>query len=155
VLFNYCLTSKTIAMSIVRWQPAFSPNLRSWVEDFFSDLKLFPGDGASMAPAINIRETEEMFVVEVAAPGKQKEDFNIEVKDGVLMISSEQKAEKEEKTEHFTRREFSYNKFSRSFTLPENVDQDKIKANYKDGLLMIDLPKMEKTSPKVKKVTIA
>ena len=96
-----------------------------------------------------------MFVVEVAAPGKKKEDFNIEVKDGILMISSEQKAEKEEKTEQFMRKEFSYNKFSRSFTLPENVDQEKIKANYKDGLLLIDLPKMEKTSPKVKKVTIA
>ncbi len=142
-------------MSIVRWQPAFTPNLRSWVEDFFSDFKLFPGDGASLAPAINIRETEEMFVVEVAAPGKKKEDFNIEVKDGVLTISSEQKEEKEEKTEQFMRKEFSYNKFTRSFTLPENVDHDKIKANYKDGLLLIDLPKLEKNPPKVKKVAIA
>ena len=142
-------------MSIIRWQPAFTPNLRSWVEDFFSDFKLFPGDGGSLAPAINIREVEEMFIVEVAAPGKKKEDFVIEVKNNILTISSEHKEEKEEKTEHFMRKEFSFNKFSRSFTLPENVDQEKIKASYKDGLLLIDLPKLEQTLPKVKKVSIA
>ena len=141
-------------MSIIRWQPAFTPNLRSWVEDFFSDFKLFPGDGANISPPINIRETEEMFVVEVAAPGKKKEDFVIEVKDNILTISSEHKEEKEEKTENFMRKEFSFNKFTRSFTLPENVDQEKIKASYTDGLLLIDLPKMEKTPPKVKKVSI-
>jgi len=141
-------------MSIVRWQPAFTPNLRSWVEDFFSDFKLFPGDGASLAPAINIRETEEMFIVEVAAPGKKKEDFVVEIKDKILTISAEHKEEKEEKTEHFMRKEFSFNKFSRSFTLPENVDEEKIKASYKDGLLLIDLPKLEQTPPRFKKVSI-
>ena len=141
-------------MSIVRWQPAFTPNLRSWVEDFFSDFKLFPGEGASISPSVNIRETEGMFVVEVAAPGKKKEDFVLEIKDNILTISSEHKEEQEEKSENFMRKEFSYNKFSRSFTLPENVDQEKIKATYKDGLLLIDLPKLEKTPPKIKKVSI-
>ncbi len=141
-------------MSIVRWQPAFTPNLRSWVEDFFSDFKLFPGEGASISPSVNIRETEGMFVVEVAAPGKKKEDFVLEIKDNILTISSEHKEEQEEKSENFMRKEFSYNKFSRSFTLPENVDKEKIKATYKDGLLLIDLPKLEKTPPKIKKVSI-
>lgn len=141
-------------MSIVRWNPAFTPNLRSWVEDFFGDFKLFPGDGASLTPAVNIREMEDMFVVEVAAPGMKKDDFTIEIKDGALMISSVHKEEKEEKTENYMRKEFSFSKFSRSFALPENVNQEKIKASYKDGLLLIDLPKMEKTPPKVKKVAI-
>lgn len=143
-------------MSIVRWNPGtVAPSFRSWVEDFFGDLKLFPGDGASLIPAVNIRETEDLFIVEMAAPGMKKEDFVIEIKEGVLMISSEHKEEKEEKKENFTRKEFSYNKFNRSFSLPENVNAEKIKATYKEGLLLIELPKLEKSAPKVKKVTIS
>lgn len=153
---NHMVSPKTWAMSIVRWNPgAVAPSFRSWVEDFFGDLKLFPGDGASLTPAVNIRETEDLFIVEMAAPGMKKEDFVIEIKEGILMISSEHKEEKEEKKENYTRKEFSYNKFSRSFSLPENVHSEKIKATYKEGLLLIELPKLEKSAPKVKKVTIS
>jgi HSP20 family protein len=142
-------------MSIVRWNPTVAPSFRSWVEDFFGDLKLFPGDGVNLVPAVNIRETEDLFIVEMAAPGMKKEDFNIEIKQGMLSISSERKEEKEEKKENFTRKEFSFRSFERSFQLPENVNPELIKASYKEGLLLIELPKREKSIPKVQKVDIA
>lgn len=141
-------------MSIVRWNPVVAPAFRSWVEDFFGDLKLFPGDGVSLIPAVNIRETEEAFIVEMAAPGMKKEDFNIEIKEGMLLISSEHKEEKEEKKEQFTRKEFNYSAFNRSFQLPENVNPGVIKAAYKEGLLTIELPKREKTTPEIKKIQV-
>jgi HSP20 family protein len=116
---------------------------------------LFPGDGVNLVPAVNIRETEDLFIVEMAAPGMKKEDFNIEIKQGMLSISSERKEEKEEKKENFTRKEFSFRSFERSFQLPENVNPELIKASYKEGLLLIELPKREKSIPKVQKVDIA
>lgn len=100
-------------------------------------------------PAVNVKETEKEFLLEVAAPGMKKDDFKLEVKEGMLYISAETKMEKEEKEENFTRREFSYTTFSRSFWLPENVKSTDIKAAYKDGILNITLPKIkvEKKAP--------
>ncbi len=103
-------------------------------------------------PAVNVKETENEFVLEVAAPGMNKEDFNLELDDKLLSISSEKKEEKEteNKEEKFTMREFSYSSFKRSFTLPESIDTSKITADYKDGVLKVDLPKREeaKVQPK-------
>lgn len=141
-------------MSIVRWNPAVAPTFKSWVEDFFGDLKFFPGDGVNLVPAVNIRETDETFVVEMAVPGMKKEDFDVQIKEGMLLISSEHKEEKEEKKDNFTRKEFNFNSFTRSFRLPENVKPEAIKATYKDGLLLIELPKREKAKADVKKVEI-
>jgi len=128
---------------------------KSWVEDFFGDMKLFPGDGVSLVPAVNIRETDAQFVVEMAVPGMKKEDFDVQIKDGMLLISSEHKEEKEVKRDNFTRKEFNFNSFSRSFRLPENIRPEAIKATYKEGLLLIELPKLEKAKADVKKVEIA
>lgn len=128
---------------------------KSWVEDFFGDMKLFPGDGVSLVPAVNIRETDAQFVVEMAVPGMKKEDFDVQIKDGMLLISSEHKEEKEEKKDNFTRKEFNFSSFSRSFRLPENIRPEAIKATYKEGLLLIELPKLEKAKADVKKVEIA
>ncbi|HEB62827.1 MAG TPA: Hsp20/alpha crystallin family protein [Bacteroidetes bacterium] len=99
-------------------------------------------------PAINVRENDDQFELEVAAPGFDKKDFKLEVLDNVLTISAEVKKEHEEKDgEKWTRREFSYNSFSRSFTLPDTVDGNKIAANYKNGILAILIPKKEEAKP--------
>lgn len=103
-------------------------------------------------PAVNIKETADKYEVQVASPGLKKEDFNIDVDNNMLTISSEKKEEKEEKDgEHITRREFSFSSFKRSFSIPENVDVSKIDAAYKDGILAIALPKKEKKVEETKK----
>ncbi len=93
-------------------------------------------------PAVNVKENDEGFHLEVAVPGYEKGDFNIELDHDTLTISSERKQEKEENKENYTRREFNFKSFKRSFHLPENiVDADKINARYENGILNIDLPK--------------
>jgi HSP20 family protein len=92
-------------------------------------------------PAVNIREDEKSFTLDLAVPGIDKKDLKIEINEDIITISSEQKVEKEENRDDFKRREFSYSSFCRSFYLPENVNKDKIEANYKDGILTVILPK--------------
>ncbi len=100
-------------------------------------------------PSVNVKESADGFEVDMAAPGLEKKDFKIEINHGVLTISSEKKVENETKTgEHFTRREFSYQSFSRSFTLPEMVDGDKVSAKYENGILKVSIPKKEEAKPK-------
>lgn len=97
-------------------------------------------------PAVNIRETEDDFTIEVAAPGMKKDDFEINYDNGRLTISSERN---EEDTDNYNRREFSYQSFCRSFEIEDNViNNDKIKAKYNDGILYITLPKREEIKPK-------
>ena len=106
-------------------------------------------------PSVNVKENDDQFEIEVAAPGLEKKDFNIEINNDVLQISSEKKLENEEQDEKYTRREFSYQSFCRSFTLPNTVDSEKIKAQYKDGILNITIPKKEEAKPKpAKKIEI-
>ena len=102
-------------------------------------------------PAVNVKETTEGFQVELAAPGLVKEDFNIELDNDLLIISSEKKSESEsEEKGKYTRKEFSYTSFKRSFTLPETANVNKIEASYENGMLLIKLPKKEeaKVQPK-------
>lgn len=100
-------------------------------------------------PSVNIKENEDKFNVEVAVPGFDKTDFNIELNNNELTISSEKKEENDQKEgERYTRREFSYQSFRRSFTLPNTVDGDKISAEYKNGVLNVDIPKREEAKPK-------
>lgn len=106
-------------------------------------------DTNTTLPAVNIKDTPEHFVVEVAVPGMDKKDFKINLKDNVLTISSERKREEEKTEGNYTRREYSYQSFCRSFTLPDNiVDSDKISAKYENGELMITIPKREEAKPK-------
>ncbi|WP_232302862.1 Hsp20/alpha crystallin family protein [Draconibacterium sediminis] len=99
-------------------------------------------------PAVNVKETDDDFVIEVAAPGMSKNDFNVNFKNNVLTISSEKKNEKEEKNENYTRKEFSYQSFQRSFTVAENaVVGEKISAKYDNGILHIVLPKRDEVKP--------
>jgi len=100
-------------------------------------------------PSVNIKENENAFVVELAAPGFEKNDFKIELNHDLLTVSSEKKVENETKEgEYFTKREFSYQSFSRSFTLPHLADGEKIAANYDKGILTLNIPKKEEAKPK-------
>ncbi len=124
----------------------------SFFEDFFGkDLMpdLFEDRANMSVPAVNVLEDADNFKIELAAPGMEKKDFKIDLENNVLTISSEKEYKHEdEKDGKFMRREFGYASFKRSFTLPESVDADKIKANYKDGLLHINIPKREEAKQK-------
>lgn len=135
-------------------------NPENWLPSVFDDM--FKTDwlggttnvnsiGTSI-PAVNIQETDDNFTVAVAVPGKSKEDFNIELDNDVLTISSEEKKENEvsENNGKYTRKEFSYSRFKRAFSLPDTVDGEKISASYNNGVLEISLPKKEeaKVQPK-------
>ncbi|MCX6255843.1 MAG: Hsp20/alpha crystallin family protein [Bacteroidia bacterium] len=117
------------------FRPFYMPNL--FDDDFFPVL---PNRTSSM-PAVNIREDEKNFVLELAIPGVDKKDLKIDINEDVLTISSEIKNETEESKDGYKRKEFSYSSFCRSFYIPENVNRDKIEANYKDGILSVGLPK--------------
>ncbi len=107
-------------------------------------------------PAVNIKEDKDGFEVEMSAPGFEKGDFKIELNNSLLTISSEKKIENETKEgQHFTRKEFSYQSFSRSFTLPETVEGEKIAAKYENGILSVSIPKKEEAKPRpVKQIEI-
>ena len=99
-------------------------------------------------PMVNVKETVDEFVIELAAPGMEKKDFKVNFKNNVITISSEKENKKEEKNENYTRREFSYQSFQRSFTVPENaIMSDKIEAKYNNGILHVILPKREEVKP--------
>lgn len=102
-------------------------------------------------PSVNIVETDTAFEVAVAAPGKTRKDFNVELDDHVLTVSSETTQKDESKTAQFTRREFAYDSFQRSFRLPETIDTSGINAKYDNGILTIALPKLQEAIPEPKK----
>ncbi len=130
--------------------------LDSFFNDFFEG-EFFPNRAVRNAsvPAANIKETEKAYHVELAAPGMKKEDFKVELNDELLSIRAESKQEKEEKNERYTKREFNYTSFVRSFRLPEEVDAENIKAAYNEGILNIEIPKVEATvKNKVREISI-
>ncbi|MDX1684760.1 MAG: Hsp20/alpha crystallin family protein [Saprospiraceae bacterium] len=106
------------------------------------------------APAINVVDNESSYEIEVAAPGIKKEDFNVAVNNGMLNISGKGEKEEEEKTKNYARKEFSSQSFTKTFTLPDNVDEDSIQARYEDGVLRINLKKTKKELPPKKEVAI-
>ena len=115
------------------------------------DYDFFPvvSQTSTSMPAVNIKEDEKKFVLDLAVPGIDKKDLQIEIHEEVITISSENKNESEETHDGFKRREFSYSSFCRSFYLPENVNKDKIEAGYKDGILTVELPKEEEEKAKI------
>lgn len=94
-------------------------------------------------PAVNIKEAEGEFQIEMAAPGFRKEDLHVDLEDGVLTIWSERKEEKKEEKDQYTRREFSFSSFRRSFSLPQVADESKVKATFNDGVLRLSVPKLK------------
>ncbi|HVZ56569.1 MAG TPA: Hsp20/alpha crystallin family protein [Chitinophagaceae bacterium] len=146
--------------AIVRRNNLF-PGFNNLFDEFFSkDLfdwndKNFTATGATL-PSVNVRETDSDFRIDLAAPGMKREDFRVELDKNILSISAEKKSEQEDNTGRYTRREFNYQSFSRSFTLPaEVVDSGKIEAAYREGILSITVPKKEAAKPQpVKNITV-
>ncbi|MFB9053951.1 Hsp20/alpha crystallin family protein [Formosa undariae] len=128
------------------------PTLSNWLDDIFNrDLpSVFTSNfntGITL-PKVNIKETADAFVVEMAVPGLKKSDFHIDIDNQLLSISTEIKEENEHKEDNYTRREFGYSSFKRTFTLPESVNDEKINASYSEGILRVLLPKKEEAKQK-------
>jgi HSP20 family protein len=132
------------------------PSWRSMMEDFWNVDSFFnkPVFNGTLLPAVNVRDLKDGYQLEVSAPGFKKDDFNVTIENGMLTISADSVAESQEEKEDYTRKEFSRSSFQRSFSLPDNIDEGKIKANYEDGLLHISLKKSDKALKEAKKVKI-
>ncbi|MEQ1587957.1 MAG: Hsp20/alpha crystallin family protein [Cyclobacteriaceae bacterium] len=136
-------------MSVIRYNANdFVPtSFSSLVDKFFND-SLTRSGGSSFIPKVDIVETTEAFEVQLAVPGLTKEDFNIELNDNYLTVSGERKFSDEKKEKSYHAIETHYGSFSRSFSLPENVDASKISAKYNNGILELTIPKDEKKALK-------
>lgn len=124
--------------------------LNNWFDDNFFNTPVM-AQTTTTAPAVNVKEDNKQYVMEVAVPGLKKEQVNMSIdKDGYLTLSIENKNEQkdENKKEHYLRREFSYTSYRQSYALPDNVNADRIEANVADGVLKVVLPKVEKKEEK-------
>lgn len=121
--------------------PRFSNLFDTLFESEISQMN--PNNFLKTPTLVNVKDTKESYLVEVAAPGFAKENFDIKVENGILLISGEVKSETTETEEKFTRKEFNFSSFSRSFTLPKTVEAAKISATYEQGILKVTLPKKE------------
>lgn len=137
-------------MSLIKFSNQF-PDLfdRFFENDLFDWSNRNYSSTNTTLPSVNVKEDPNGFEVEMAAPGFEKTDFRVSLNKNLLTIASERKVENETKEDQrFTRREFSYQSFSRSFTLPEVVQQDEITAKYENGILKVWIPKKEDAKPK-------
>lgn len=126
-------------------------NIPSIVDAFFGDdflSNFFDNTNVGTVPAVNIMENKDEFAIEVAAPGLEKKDFNVDFHNNVLSISCHKEQADEQKDEKIMRREFSYTAFKRSFSLPDGAESEKIKASYKEGILTVTIPKKEEAKEK-------
>jgi len=136
-------------MNLIRKQAPFFPSL---IDDFINQDWNLKTPSSTTLPAVNIKDLEAQFEIELAVPGMKKSDFEIEVEDGLLSISSSMEEEQVTEKGKFTRREFSYNSFKRTFTIPDSVDPSNIEAQYSDGVLQLRLPKRKEALPQPKKL---
>lgn len=128
----------------------------SWLSDFFDRDRFFDSDLMQKSvPAVNIVEQDNAFEIELAAPGLEKKDFKVTVEKGVLTISAEKEMKSEENDDNYTRKEFNYTSFSRSFALPENVSDEDIKGNYQNGVLKLSIKKKTPTKAAKKAIEIS
>ena len=140
-------------MSLIRYNSAlndYAPtSFSNLIDRFFNDKLTHSGGSAySFVPRVDIIEEEKTFEVHVAVPGMSKDDFKIDLNDNYLTISGERKFNREKKEDNFYSMETQYGTFSRSFSLPENVDANKISAKYVNGILEVTIPKDEKKTLK-------
>ena len=133
-------------MAIIKSNQANYPSI---FNGLFENLPFFESEFFNMSklPATNVKETETAFHVELAVPGFKKEDIKVNVEEDVLSVSAEIKAEKDEKDEKFTRKEFSYSSFNRKFQLPSNINKDQIEAKYENGILNLKINKLDIKAP--------
>ena len=142
-------------MTLVRWSPwremvTMQDRLNRFFDDSYTRAGF--GDGqlemASWHPMVDIYDRDEKIVINAELPGLEKKDISIDVKDRVLTLKGERAYDNETEGDKYYRRERAFGKFERSFTLPDGLDAEKIKADYKDGLLSVEIPKPEKEKPK-------
>jgi HSP20 family protein len=136
-------------------------NIYPWIngifDSFFNDsstLQNFNAKIAKTRPSVNIAENEQGFEIEMAIPGFKKEDFKINLEQSLLTISLDKKEEKEVEGKHYNKREFHFEAFSRSFTLPEIIDGEKISAEYTDGILKVLIAKKEEEKEKIRVIAV-
>ncbi len=146
-------------MSLVKFRNRRRPWGNLITSDFFDNDEFFNDrlwNKKLDEPALNIKETDDAYEVELAAPGFSKKDFDVNIDEGCLNISAEKSTSKEEEEDNYTRKEFSYNSFEKSLRLPEGMKEEEVKATYKDGILSFNLLKKEeakKHGPKVIEVS--
>ncbi|MEY2828655.1 MAG: hypothetical protein RIQ33_513 [Bacteroidota bacterium] len=134
----------------------FAPvSFNSILNEVFNDNLFNGADFSNSTPMVNIKETGNGFHLEIAAPGLQKENFEVTMDKNILTISAEKQTEQKQEGEKYTRKEFNYTSFKRSFTLPETIDTTNIKAIYENGILKVDVSKKAEAKPEVKKIEIA
>ena len=149
-------------MALVRWDPFRElEDMSERLNRVFTRPALRTTGGkenltvADWIPTVDISETDGEYLIKAELPEVKKEDVKVTVEDGVLTLQGERRQEKEEKGKKFHRVERSYGSFVRSFTLPESVDESGVKAEYKDGVLNLHLPKSEKVKPKAIDVKVS
>ena len=148
-------------MAIVRWEPIrdLMATQKEFDRLFREAFTPFYGDGEmstrSWAPPVDIYETEDAIVLKAELPGVDPKDVEVKVEDSTLYLKGERKFEREVKDESYHRVERSYGTFARSFSLPSSINADKVKAEFKDGLLTLNLPKREEAKPKAIKIDVA
>lgn len=146
------MSTKTLTKGTDLFPSIFNDYFKPWSEWFNGDGLL---QRTATAPSVNITEEKDKYNVSLAAPGMDKNDFSVDLEGNMLTISAEKEEKKEEKEKKYTRKEYNYSSFSRSFTLPEDVNSDKIEAKYDNGILTLNLPKNEKTqSNPAKKIAV-
>lgn len=139
---------------VKRNEPFLPAALAGQFSNFFND-DAFSNEYSSSRPLVNISETEEGFGIELAAPGLTKEDFKIDLDNDLLTISAEHKEENTEEGDKYTKREFNFTSFKRSFTLPDSVDTEAIKGAYENGILTLTLPKKAEVQKLKRAIEIA
>lgn len=146
-------------MNMVKWNPLRDlEDMQTRLNRFFTDGPAARVEGpffADWAPAVDIQETAQEYLIKAELPEMKKEDVHVNVLEGVLSIEGERAQEKEEKGKKFHKVERSYGKFVRQFSLPAEVDAAKVKAEYKDGVLNVHLPKTEAAKPTAVSVNVA
>ena len=143
-------------MSLINYNRPLFPRWNNFFEGFLPEDRFLTFDSKfDLVPAANIEEKDTEFVISMAVPGVNKDDINVEVHDNVITISSEKEESSEESEKNYSRKEYSYNSFSRTFKLPQNIKEDQIVANYENGELVLQLPKAEPEEKKVKKIKVA
>jgi len=135
------MSKQALTKTSERFPTFFDDFFKPWNEWFDNENSFLSRQ--SRMPSVNITENKDQYNVSLAVPGMKKDDFKIDVEGNILTISCEKDETKEENEKRYTRKEYSYSSFSRSFTLPDEVNREKIDARYEEGLLKISLPRKE------------
>jgi HSP20 family protein len=144
-------------MTLVKFNNGQKSAVNPWFSDVFDSIindSRLNERFVNKIPAVNIAETENQYHIELAVPGLKKEDLKINLDKNVLTVSAEKKTENVDESKKYSKREYSYNSFVRSFTLPESADQGKIEAEYTDGVLKLNVAKKEEAKVQTREISV-